>query len=152
MGLQCFPSGKGRGSCAKHQAGPLSTCLSPRVPRALQAAPAAGAEAGAASEAGKTEAEVAPGDRDELWADLWTHGPLETIDAGQFYRVIGRTGINYGPTFRMVKRVATSDAEGMLRCACSHGLSHRTRGDPGIYIGEEVWTLLHVMSVIWSVP
>ena len=87
------------------------------MPRVPQAAPAATDEAGPASEAGKAEPEVAPGDRDELWSDLWTHGPLETIDAGQFYRVIGRTGINYGPTFRMVKRVATSDAEGMLRCA-----------------------------------
>ena len=98
--------------------------LSSGVPGALQAAPAAGA----ASEAGKAEPEVAPGDRDELWADLWAHGPLETIDAGQFYRVIGRTGINYGPTFRMVKRVATSDVEGMLRCACPHGLIHRVQG------------------------
>ncbi len=84
-----------------------------------QAAPSASAEAGAAAEGAevKAEPEVAAGDRDELWADLWAHGPLETIDAGQFYRVIGRTGINYGPTFRMVKRVATSDTEGMLRCA-----------------------------------
>ena len=107
-------------------------CSSPGVPSGLQAAPAASAEGGAASEAGKTEPEVAPGDRDELWADLWTHGPLETIDAGQFYRVIGRTGINYGPTFRMVKRVATSDAEGMLRCACPHGLNYRVQGVHGM--------------------
>ena len=86
------------------------------MPCVLQATPAATAEIDPAS--GKTEHEAAPGDRDELWAHLWTHGPLETIDVGQFYRVLGRTGINYGPTFRMVKRVATSDAEGMLRCAC----------------------------------
>ena len=97
-----------------------------------QAAPSASAEAGAAAEGvaaegaeAKAEPEVAAGDRDELWADLWAHGPLETIDAGQFYRVIGRTGINYGPTFRMVKRVATSDTEGMLRCALA-----KARGDP----------------------
>ncbi len=86
-------------------------------------APADEAEAGA--EAKPAEApKVAPGDRDELWADLWAHGPLETIDAGQFYRVIGRTGINYGPTFRMVKRMATNDKEGMLRCARARPARH----------------------------
>ena len=39
------------------------------------------------------------------------------IDAGQFYRQIGRTGINYGPAFRMVTRVANDDTMAMLRCA-----------------------------------
>ena len=79
---------------------------------------AASAEAGPALEAGKKEKkDIAPGDRVELSADLWAHGPLETVDAGQFYRMLGRTGISYGPAFRMVECMATSDAEGMLRCA-----------------------------------
>ena len=84
------------------------------VPDAPQAA---SAEAGPASEAGRRVPEVAQGNHSELSADLWAHEPLETVDAGQFYRMLGRTGISYRPAFRMVERVATSDAEAMLRCA-----------------------------------
>ena len=83
----------------------------PAVPQA------ASAETGPALEAGRRDPELALGDRGELSADLWAHGPLGTVDAGQFYRMLGRTGISYGPAFRMVERVATSNAEGMLRCA-----------------------------------
>lgn len=78
---------------------------------------ASSAEAGPASEAGRKDPKVAPDVHGALSADLWAHGPLETVDAGQFYRMLGRTGIGYGPAFRMVERVATSDAEAMLRCA-----------------------------------
>ena len=41
------------------------------------------------------------------------HAQGVTLDC----RMIGRTGINYGDTFRMVKRVCTSDSDAMMRCA-----------------------------------
>lgn len=47
----------------------------------------------------------------------WGFGPMETIKSEAFYRMIGRTGITYGDTFRMVKRVASNDAAAMMRCA-----------------------------------
>lgn len=46
----------------------------------------------------------------------WGFGPMETIQSEAFYRMIGRTGITYGDTFRMVKRVASNDAAAMMRC------------------------------------
>ncbi len=46
----------------------------------------------------------------------WGFGPMETIKSEAFYRMIGRTGITYGDTFRMVKRVASNDAAAMMRC------------------------------------
>ena len=70
------------------------------------------------SPAKKTEEEVVDdGDKDELWFHKWTHQPLETIQKEPFYRVIGRTGIQYGPCFRMVKRVNVADNAAMMRWA-----------------------------------
>lgn len=56
------------------------------------------------------------GDKDELWIHKWELGTLETIESEAFYRLVGRTGITYGDTFRMIKRVGTNDADAMMRC------------------------------------
>ncbi len=86
--------------------------------QAEAAAPSAEAVPGAEEGAKKEEPkEENPGDKDELWMHKWGFGPMETIQSEAFYRMIGRTGITYGDTFRMVKRVASSDAAAMMRCA-----------------------------------
>lgn len=51
----------------------------------------------------------------------WEHSALETVEAHQFYNAVGRTGIKYGPHFRMVQRTNISaDTEALLRCAPLH--------------------------------
>ena len=57
------------------------------------------------------------GDKDELWIHKWELDTLQTVQSEAFYRMIGRTGINYGDTFRMVKRVSTDHDAAMMRCA-----------------------------------
>lgn len=48
----------------------------------------------------------------------WAHSALETVEAHQFYNAVGRTGIKYGPHFRMVQRTNISaDTSALLRCA-----------------------------------
>lgn len=48
----------------------------------------------------------------------WEHSALETVEAHQFYNAVGRTGIKYGPRFRMVQRTNISaDTSAVLRCA-----------------------------------
>ncbi|CAL8464659.1 g4194 [Coccomyxa elongata] len=82
-------------------------------------AAAPSAEAVPAAEGEETKKEEPkqenPGDKDELWMHKWGFGPMETIQSEAFYRMIGRTGITYGDTFRMVKRVASNDAAAMMR-------------------------------------
>jgi hypothetical protein len=56
-----------------------------------------------------------PGDKDKLWMHKWKFDPMETIQSEAFYRMIGRTGITYGDTFRMVKRVSSRDGDAMMR-------------------------------------
>ena len=47
----------------------------------------------------------------------WEHSALETVEAHQFYNAVGRTGIKYGPHFRMVQRTNISaDTSALLRC------------------------------------
>ena len=47
----------------------------------------------------------------------WEHSALETVEAHQFYNAVGRTGIKYGPHFRMVQRTDISaDTSALLRC------------------------------------
>ncbi|KAK9904717.1 hypothetical protein WJX75_001194 [Coccomyxa subellipsoidea] len=83
---------------------------------AESAAPSAEAVPSVEEAAKKEEPkEENPGDKDELWMHKWGFGPMETIQSEAFYRMIGRTGITYGDTFRMVKRVASSDAAAMMR-------------------------------------
>lgn len=93
------------------------------VAPSAEAAPAAEAPADAeGEEAAKKEGEKVEenlGDKDELWMHKWVFGPMETIQSEAFYRMIGRTGITYGDTFRMVKRVASTDSAAMMRCAPS---------------------------------
>ena len=85
--------------------------------QAEAAAPSAEAVPSGEEAAKKEEPkEENPGDKDELWMHKWGFGPMETIQSEAFYRMIGRTGITYGDTFRMVKRVASSDAAAMMRC------------------------------------
>ena len=53
--------------------------------------------------------------QDELWMHKWGFDSMETIQSEAFYRMIGRTGITYGDTFRMVKRVSSHDGNAMMR-------------------------------------
>ena len=57
------------------------------------------------------------GDKDELWMHKWELDNLQTVQSEAFYRMIGRTGITYGDTFRMVKRVSIDHDSAMMRCA-----------------------------------
>ena len=55
----------------------------------------------------------------------WEHSALDTVEAHQFYNAVGRTGIKYGPHFRMVQRTNISaDTEALLRCALVHFHAH----------------------------
>ncbi len=45
----------------------------------------------------------------------WDFDSMQTIQSEAFYRMIGRTGITYGDTFRMVKRVSSQDGNAMMR-------------------------------------
>ena len=86
-----------------------------------EAAPAEGEAAGAPAEAQEPKEENL-GDKDELWIHKWDFGVMETIQSEAFYRMIGRTGITYGDTFRMVRRVSSHDGDAMMRwasCRCS---------------------------------
>ena len=47
----------------------------------------------------------------------WPHGALSTLDADAFYRQVLRTGIRYGPRFRMLLRKAIDGSAAVLRCA-----------------------------------
>ena len=53
--------------------------------------------------------------QDELWMHKWDFDSMQTIQSEAFYRMIGRTGITYGDTFRMVKRVSSQDGNAMMR-------------------------------------
>ena len=79
-----------------------------------ESAPAEG-EAAKEPEQEEPKQEDSLGDKDELWAHKWRFGPMETIQSEAFYRMIGRTGITYGDTFRMVKRVSSRDGDAMMR-------------------------------------
>jgi hypothetical protein len=93
------------------EAPPVSADASPTEGEAAAAAPEE-----AAADAKKEESkEENPGDKDELWIHKWSFGPMETIEAEAFYRMIGRTGITYGETFCMVKRVCIGDSDAMMR-------------------------------------
>ena len=85
-----------------------------------EAMPAEGEPAAAPTEAGEAAKEPKEenlGDKDELWIHKWSFGIMETIQSEAFYRMIGRTGITYGDTFRMVRRVSSHDGDAMMRCA-----------------------------------
>ncbi len=47
----------------------------------------------------------------------WPHGELDTLDAAAFYRQVARTGIRYGPRFRMLLRKSAGGAAAVLRRA-----------------------------------
>lgn len=47
----------------------------------------------------------------------WPHDELSTLDADAFYRQVLRTGIRYGPHFRMLLRKTTDGSAAVLRCA-----------------------------------
>lgn len=36
----------------------------------------------------------------------WGFGPLETVERHHFYNAVGRTGIEYGPAFQVVRRTS----------------------------------------------
>lgn len=45
----------------------------------------------------------------------WEFSEADTINKETFYRTIGRTGIQYGPDFKMVWRVNTADTDAQMR-------------------------------------
>jgi hypothetical protein len=84
------------------------------APAAPAPAPASGADAAAASDAAPAAAEpaqaagvpaaAAPAGAPEPQEPAWRFSALETVEAAQFYNAVSRTGIQYGPHFRMVRR------------------------------------------------
>lgn len=52
-------------------------------------------------------------------SSAWPYPEEETINKDTFYRTIGRTGIHYGPDFKMVWRVNTADTDAQMRCGLS---------------------------------
>lgn len=47
----------------------------------------------------------------------WPHGALDTLDADAFYRQVVRTGIRYGPRFKMLLKKSTDGSAAVLRHA-----------------------------------
>ena len=59
----------------------------------------------------------APAEAPEPAEPEWAYGALETVEAAQFYNAVSRTGIQYGPHFRMVRRTNIApDTAAQLRC------------------------------------
>jgi hypothetical protein len=89
------PAAKARDAAAAPAAAPGAG-----VAAASDAAPAAVEPAQAAGE----PAAAAPAGDSEPAEPEWRFSALETVEAAQFYNAVSRTGIQYGPHFRMVRR------------------------------------------------
>ncbi len=60
------------------------------------------------AEAAEKLSEAAP-------APEWPFEAVETVDAAAFYRDVARTGINYGPHFRMVQKASVDGTIAFMR-------------------------------------
>ena len=74
-------------------------------------------------------------------------GP-DVLDAGAFYRGVRRTGLQYGPAFRMVLRARAAGAAAVLRCAMQPPLS-TLRDGACLTIGLSAWTCNYGHSFAW---
>ena len=84
---------------------------------AVPRAPVAGAPPDAAPAAAAAPAGQAPFEAAEQVEPEWAYDALETVEAPQFYNAVSRTGIQYGPHFRMVRRTNIApDTAAQLRC------------------------------------
>ena len=88
---------------------------------------AAAAPAGEADAPREVPANAEPAPADEPREPVpekaleWAFSAMETVEAQQFYNAVSRTGIRYGPHFRMVQRTnIASDTAAQLRCAPCH--------------------------------
>lgn len=45
----------------------------------------------------------------------WPYSNVDTVDADAFYRDVSRTGITYGPCFRMVQKASTDGSQALMR-------------------------------------
>lgn len=50
----------------------------------------------------------------------WDHGVLDTMEAPAFYRQVLRTGIRYGPHFKMLLKKTTNGSTAVLRSDLLH--------------------------------
>jgi hypothetical protein len=57
----------------------------------------------------------------------WSHGVLDTMEASAFYRQVLRTGIRYGPHFKMLVKKTIDGSAAVLRSAL-------LRSKPNIYL------------------
>lgn len=57
-------------------------------------------------EAAEKPTEQAPG---------WPYDAVNTVEAAAFYRDVARTGINYGPHFRMVQKASVDGTIAFMR-------------------------------------
>ena len=48
----------------------------------------------------------------------WPFEPSATVDAAAFYKDVARTGISYGPCFRMVQQASIDGTIAFMRWAC----------------------------------
>jgi fatty acid synthase len=46
----------------------------------------------------------------------WPYEQMDTLDADEFYRDVGRAGIEYGPNFRMLLKRHIDGRAAVLRC------------------------------------
>ncbi len=46
---------------------------------------------------------------------LWPHACVDTVNVDAFYRDVSRTGITYGPCFRMVQKASTDGSQALMR-------------------------------------
>ena len=73
---------------------------------------------GKISAAKKDSHKTATETSDREAADLhWSHDSINTVDADAFYRDVSRTGITYGPCFRMVQKASTDGSQALMRCS-----------------------------------
>ena len=47
--------------------------------------------------------------------EMWPCAGEETVDADAFYRDVSRTGITYGPCFRMVQKASADGSQCLMR-------------------------------------
>lgn len=58
---------------------------------------------------------AAEASNEEASDSVWPHAKTDTVDADAFYRDVSRTGITYGPCFRMVQKASTDGSQALMR-------------------------------------
>ena len=89
-----------------------------------------------------------PAEAAEAAGPEWAYGALETVEAAQFYNAVSRTGIQYGPHFRIVRRTNIApDTAAQLRCGLRGTLAGRIPNFPMRACKTSAAQVLHSLHI-----